>query len=75
MFQETVGMLLEPERGVGMQALGTASRRVASCRMRTVISRSDLVAHQWISQRKAVPVAGGRSATNRATGGGRQTCG
>ena len=46
MFQETVGMLLEPERGVGMQALGTASRRVASCRMRTVISRSDLVSVQ-----------------------------
>ena len=42
-IQETVGVLSEPERGANMQALGTASRRVASCRMRVASSESELV--------------------------------
>ena len=43
MLQETVGVLLEPERGTAMQALGNALRRVASCIMRAESSRSELV--------------------------------
>ena len=39
MLQETVGVLSEPERGAAMRALGTALRRVASCKMRAVSSR------------------------------------
>ena len=42
MLQETVGVLSEPERGAAMRALGTALRRVASCKMRAVSSRSEL---------------------------------
>ena len=43
MLQEIVGVLSEPEIGSAMQALGTASKRVASCITRTESSRSDLV--------------------------------
>ena len=39
-LQETVGVLLEPERGSAMQALGAASGKVASCRTRVERSRS-----------------------------------
>ena len=42
-LQETVGVLSEPERGAAMQALGTASRRVASCITRATRLRSELV--------------------------------
>ena len=42
-IQETVGVLSKTERGAAMQALGTASRRVASYRTRATISRSKLV--------------------------------
>ena len=40
-LQETAGALSEPERGIDMRALETASRRVASCITRTEILRSD----------------------------------
>ena len=43
MLQETLGVLSEPERGATMRALGTASRRVTSCKMRGANSRSELV--------------------------------
>ena len=43
MLQYTVGVLSEPERGADMRAFGDASRRVASCRTREAISRSELV--------------------------------
>ena len=43
MLKETVGVLSEPERGAAMQALGTASRRVASCITRATRLRSELV--------------------------------
>ena len=42
-LQEKVGVLSETERGAIMQALGTASRRVASYKMRAASSRSELV--------------------------------
>ena len=42
-LQETVSGLSEPECGASMGALGTASRRVASCRIRAARSRSELV--------------------------------
>ena len=42
-LQETVGVLSEPERGAAILALGTASRRVATCRKRAASSRSELV--------------------------------
>ena len=42
-LQETVGVLSEPERGAAMLALGTASRRVASCKTRAARLRSELV--------------------------------
>ena len=42
-LQETVGVLSEPERGATILALGTALRRVASCRTRAASSRSELV--------------------------------
>ena len=42
-LQEIVGVLSEPERGAAMRSLGTASRRVASCKTRVVSSRSELV--------------------------------
>ena len=42
-LQETVGVLSEPERGAAMRSLGTASRRVASCKIRAARSRSELV--------------------------------
>ena len=43
MLQETVGVLSEPECGAAMQVLGTASRRLASCKMRVASSRPELV--------------------------------
>ena len=42
-LQEMVRVLSEPERGAAIQALGTASRRVASCRTRAAVLRSELV--------------------------------
>ena len=42
-LQKTVGVLSEPERGAAMQALGIASRRVASCRTRAASLRFELV--------------------------------
>ena len=42
MLQETVGVLSEPERGAAIQAMGTALRRVASCRKRAASSISEL---------------------------------
>ena len=42
-LQETVGVLLEPERGAAMQVLGNASRRVASYITRATSSKSELV--------------------------------
>ena len=41
-LQETVGVLSEPDRGAAMKDLRTASRRVASCKMRAVSLRSEL---------------------------------
>ena len=43
MLQDTVGLLLEPECGAAIQALGTALSRVESCRTRSASSRSELV--------------------------------
>ena len=42
-LQERVGMLSKPERGAAMRALGTATSRMASCRMKAVRFRSELV--------------------------------
>ena len=42
-LQETVCVLSEPERSAAMRALGTASRRVVSCKTRAASSRSELV--------------------------------
>ena len=42
MLQEKVGVLSEPEHGAAMRALGTASRRVVSCKTRAESSRSEL---------------------------------
>ena len=43
MLQDTVGMLSEPECGAAMRSLGTASRRVSSCKTRVASLRSELV--------------------------------
>ena len=42
-LQETVGVLSEPEHGEAMQALGTALRRVASCRTGAASSRYEFM--------------------------------
>ena len=42
-LQEMVGMLSKPERGAYMQALGTALRRVDSCRTRAASSRYEFM--------------------------------
>ena len=42
-LQEIVDVLSEPEYGAAMRALGTASRRVASCRTRAASFLSNLV--------------------------------
>ena len=46
-LQETVGVFSEPERGAAILAVGAASRRVASCKMRAASSRSELVILPW----------------------------
>ena len=42
-LQETVGVLSKPEHGASMQALGTASRSLASCKTRSASLRLELV--------------------------------
>ena len=42
-LHETVGVLLEPERGAAMQSLGTALGRVDSCITRATRSRSEFI--------------------------------
>ena len=46
-LQEKVGVLIEPERGDAMLALGTASRRVASYKTRAASSISEFVIVPW----------------------------
>ena len=43
MLRETVGVLSEPEHGTAVRALRTSLRKVAFCRKRAAISRSELV--------------------------------
>ena len=59
-LQEIVGVLSYPEQGAANLASGTALIRVACA--------------AWRSRRKAYPAAGGRAATNFATGDRQQTC-
>ena len=42
-LHKTVGMLSDTERGAAMQNVGTASSRVALCRMRVLSSRLEFV--------------------------------
>ena len=46
-LKETVRVLSEPERGTAMLALGTASRRVASCKTKAASSISEIVIVPW----------------------------
>ena len=62
MLQETVGVLYEPERGAAMLALGTALRRVASCKTSVASSISELVIVPWglVDDTKLAKMSGGQ---------------
>ena len=62
MLQETVRVLSEPDCGTAMLALGTASRRVASCKMRAASSRSEFVIVPWglVEDTKLATMYGGQ---------------
>ena len=61
-LQETVGVLSEPERGAAILALGTASRREASCKKRAARSRTELVIVPWglVEETKLATMSGGQ---------------
>ena len=61
-LHETVGVLSKLKRGAAMRAVGTANRRVASCRTRAASLRSEflIVPLGFIGETNSAMMSGGQ---------------
>ena len=61
-LQKNVGVLYEHEHGAVMLALGTASRRIASCKTRAASLRSEFAIVSWglVEDTKLATMSGGQ---------------